>query len=165
MKVNDKEKTKKELINELNSLRQSIITLEQHQHELKKKIAELTESCSKYQMIADGTFDWEFWLSPAAEFIYSSPACEKIAGYTAAEFANDPALFYRIIHKDDLAGVMENLNRRRVEESHCEIEFRIFHRNGTLKKIALAFHPIYGKDGQYMGIRGSNREIIDQPKI
>jgi PAS domain S-box-containing protein len=162
MKIDDKEKTKKELINELNSLRQKVAEFEHHNHDLKKKIIEITESCTKYQMIADGTFDWEFWLSPAAEFIYSSPACERITGYSASEFANDPALFYRIIHKDDLAGVMENLNRRRVEESCCEIEFRMFHRNGALKRISLAFHPIYGQDGQYMGIRGSNREIVDQ---
>lgn len=162
--ISDKDKSKKELISELNSLRQRVAVLEQQERELQRKIANLTESCTKYQTIADGTFDWEFWLSPSAEFVYSSPACERITGYAAAEFANDPALFYRIIHKDDLAGVMENLNRRRVEESCCEIEFRIFDRNGSLKKISLAFHPIYEKDGQYMGIRGSNREIIERPQ-
>ncbi|MEN6624427.1 MAG: PAS domain-containing protein [Smithella sp.] len=165
MKIEDKDKTKKELINELDSLRQKVAELEKRDHDLRKKIGEITESCNKYQMIADGTFDWEFWLSPGAEFVYSSPACERIAGYAASEFANDPALFYRIIHKDDLAGVVENLNRRRVEESSCEIQFRIFHRNGTLKRISLVFHPIYEKNGQYMGIRGSNREIVDWPPV
>lgn len=164
MKVDDKEKSKKDLINELNSLRQKTAMMEQHERELKKKIKELNDTCTKYKLIADGTFDWEFWLSPGAEFIYSSPACERITGYAAAEFADDPALFYRIIHKDDLAEVMENLNRRRVEESCCEIKFRLSHRNGALKRIALAFHPIYEENGQYLGIRGSNREIVDPLK-
>ena len=65
--INDKDKSKKELISELNSLRQRVAVLEQHEPELQKKITKLAESCAKYQMIADGTFDWEFWLSPSAE--------------------------------------------------------------------------------------------------
>lgn len=161
MTLKDRVKTKKEMIQELEHLRNQVLELRKSEREFKEKIDELSGKVFKYRTIADGTYDWEFWLSPAAEFLYSSPSCERITGYSAPEFENDPALFLRIIHPEDRSRVAENLNRKRAETSYCEIEFRVIHRDGVQRQISLVFHPVYGEDNQFMGIRGSNREITE----
>lgn len=155
----DKHKTKKEMICELECLRERITELQQREHEFKATIAVLQDSINKYRTIADGTYDWEFWLSPGGEFCYTSPSCERVTGYATSDFAADPALFFRIIHEDDISWVAEHLNRRRAEKGYCQIEFRIIHKDGSMRRVSLAFQSIYDDDGLFQGIRGSNREI------
>lgn len=155
----DKHKTKKEMIRELEFLRERITELQQREHEFKAIIAALQNGINKYRTIADGTYDWEFWLSPGGEFCYTSPSCERVTGYAVSDFAADPALFFRIIHEDDISWVAEHLNRRRAEKGYCQIEFRIIHKDGSMRRVSLAFQSIYDEDGLFQGIRGSNREI------
>lgn len=158
--IKDKNKTKKEMIRELEYLREQVSDLQQRENESRAIIESLQGDVAKYRTIADGTYDWEFWLSPGGEFSYTSPSCERITGYAASDFAADPALFFRIIHSEDMACVAEHLNRRRAEKGYCQIEFRIIHKDGTLHRISLAFQSVYDDDGLFQGIRGSNREIM-----
>ena len=157
--MTDKEKSKKQLIAELTEARQQVATLEDSISNLKEQLRNLEKSESMYRTVADNTFDWEFWLSPSADFIYCSPSALRITGYEPDDFLSDHGLFFRIVHKDDLARVAENLNRRRIEKGFCEIEFRIISRTGEEKWIALAFHGVPDNSGNYLGIRGSCREI------
>ncbi|MCD4790206.1 MAG: PAS domain-containing protein, partial [Bacteroidales bacterium] len=60
--------------------------LETKVQELEKNIKVLIESREKYQLIADFTYDWEYWLSPKGEYLYVSPSCKKITGYSPEEF-------------------------------------------------------------------------------
>ncbi len=40
----------------------------------------LRASETKYRIVADNTYDWEWWLNPEGQFIYMSPSCKKITG-------------------------------------------------------------------------------------
>ena len=62
----------------------------------------LRKSEIKYRIVAYNTSDWEFWLSPERKFLYISPSCERITGYSKREFLSDPDLMCRIIHSEDL---------------------------------------------------------------
>ncbi len=157
--IKDKEKTKKQLIGELAEARLQIAALEKSASELEARLSDLRQSESMYRTVADNTFDWEFWLSPGADFIYCSPSARRITGYDPDDFLADPGLFLRIVHRDDLSRVAENLNRRRIQRGFCEVEFRIITRAGKEKRIALAFLGIYDGSGNYLGIRGSSRDI------
>ena len=158
--MTDKEKNKKQLMSELAQSRLRIAALEQAVSELQNRLRDVERSESKFRTVAEHTYDWEFWLSPGAEFLYCSPSTRRITGYEPDDFSSDPGLFYRIIHPDDLIAVAENLNRKRMEKGFCELEFRIIARNGETRRIALAFHGIYDENANYLGIRGSGREII-----
>jgi sigma-B regulation protein RsbU (phosphoserine phosphatase) len=52
----------------------------------------LQNAADKYRIVADNTYDWKFWLSPAGEYLYISPSCKRITGYEADEFRADPGL-------------------------------------------------------------------------
>jgi len=163
--MTDKEKSKKQLIQELHESRERVSALEELNQELTRRIDNLIRAEAKYRLVADNTYDWEFWLSPSAEFTYTSLACERITGYTSKEFCSDPTLLYRIIHPDDVTTVYDNMHRQRAEIGPCEIEFRIIRSDGEQRWIALVFHSVYDEKGQYMGIRGSNRDISDRKRL
>ncbi len=62
----------------------------------------LRESEERFRTIADFTYDWEYWLAPDGSFNYITPSVERITGYSAAEFFQDPMLLEKITHPDDL---------------------------------------------------------------
>ena len=69
--------------------------------ERKRAEEALREAAVKYRIVADNTYNWEFWLSPEGRFIYTSPSCQRISGHEADEFSADPGLIWKIIHPDD----------------------------------------------------------------
>ena len=70
----------------------------------------------KFRIVADFTYDWEFWMAPSGEFIYMSPACERITGYSIEEFTQDSHLLERLIHPDDYDEVVRHLDKEHREQ-------------------------------------------------
>jgi PAS domain S-box-containing protein len=118
----------------------------------------------KHRIVADNTFDWEFWLDPNGRFEYCSPSCERITGHSRDEFMDDPDLLLRIIHPDDLPGFLAH--RHEVEDgihrNAKEIQFRLIHTDGSLRWIGHVCQPVFDGEERFLGNRGSNREITDQ---
>ncbi len=127
----------------------------------------LRESEEKYRMLADFTYDWEYWLGPDGRYIYVSPSCERITGYRAEEYLADPALLERIVHPDDRALVADHLKQVMLHSSDQAIDlraidFRIITRSGEERWIGHYCQPVYDPTGQYLGQRGSNRDITER---
>jgi PAS domain-containing protein len=61
----------------------------------------LARNEEQLRTIADFTYDWEYWTGPDRRLIWISPSCQRVTGYTAAEFMADEKLLERIIHKAD----------------------------------------------------------------
>jgi PAS domain S-box-containing protein/putative nucleotidyltransferase with HDIG domain len=110
--------------------------------------------------VADFTYTWEYWLAPDGKYIYVSPACERISGYRVEEFHQDPNLLEKITHPDDkhsLAVHLRNMLRGKTDAS--ELEFRIITRDGKERWISHVCSDIYSQTDEYLGRRGSNRDI------
>ncbi len=124
---------------------------------------EITLSEEKFRTIADYTYDWEYWLSPTKEFLYNSPSCKGLTGFSTEEFMAEPKLLLSIIHPDDRDSVYKH------QECCCEtstearhITFRIITKNGDLRWIGHSCQPVYNAQGQFLGRRASNRNITKQ---
>lgn len=124
----------------------------------------LRVSETKYRIVADNNYDWEFWLSPQDRFMYSSPSCERITGYTVEEFEKNPNLLARIIHPDDQQVFAGHMSKPIEERGVENLEFRIIHRNGDTRVIAHYCRPIYDSQRQFLGVRGSNRDVTRRRK-
>jgi PAS domain S-box-containing protein len=124
----------------------------------------LRESEEKYRVVADFTYDWEYWLGPDGRYIYVSPSCERITGYRAEEFLQDPALFEHIIHPDDRAFVTDHLKQDMLHDSDHTIDFRVITRSGEQRWIGHCCQSVYGRKGQYLGQRGSHRDITERKR-
>lgn len=131
------------------------------QQELNLKLAE-----EKYRTVADHTHGWEFWLDKEENFLYCSPSCERITGYKATDFLQDPGLLYDIIHPDDLK--IFRTHRRTKELGQVkenELEYRIIHADGSIRWIGHECQPINDESGAYKGVRGSNKDITRRKEV
>jgi PAS domain S-box-containing protein len=121
---------------------------------------ELKESEERFRALADFTYDWEYWLTPDGNYVYVSPSCERITGYSSDEFQRTPELLERIVHADDREVVTKHLHEEPIEGSVVQpMEFRIITRNGEERWLEHVCQPIHSSDGNYLGRRGSNRDI------
>ena len=122
---------------------------------------ELRKREEHYRIVADNTYDWEYWLLPDGRIQYCSPSCERITGYSVREFMIDPQLTHRIVHPDDLPKWNDH---QKITQSpdHYHFIYRIISRDGRNVWISHHCVAIFSNEGQYLGRRVSNRDISEQ---
>jgi PAS domain S-box-containing protein len=126
----------------------------------------LRQSKEKYRTVADFTYDWEFWLDQNDVIRYCSPSCERITGYHAGEFIQNPQLIHEIIHPDDREGNQcHEHNEEMAKDTNQEIQFRIIRSDGTIRWIGHVCQPVYNDSGEFTGIRGGNRDITGRKNM
>jgi PAS domain S-box-containing protein len=121
----------------------------------------LERSEERYRLLADFSPDWDYWMAPDRRFVYVSPACLGMTGYSAEAFRNDASLFERILHPDDLPRWQRHMDAVH-ESSHHDWEklhFRIRTQDGHTCWIEHTCRPITAPDGRFLGRRGVNRTI------
>jgi PAS domain S-box-containing protein len=123
---------------------------------------ELQKSEERFHTATDFTYDWEYWTGPDGNYVYISPSCERISGYSAEDFIMRPDLLTDIVHPED---------RKLLSEHLCEsaggihsLDFRIVSKYGEERWIAHVCQPVYSKDGGYLGRRISNRDITERKR-
>ena len=124
----------------------------------------LRASETRYRIVADNTYDWEYWVSAEGRFLYTSPSCQRITGYAASEFETNPKLLSHIIHPADLTQFEAHLERDQIKSGPSELELRIIHRDGTTRWIGHLCQPVFDAQGLFLGRRGSNRDITYRKK-
>jgi len=124
--------------------------------------AQIRESEDLYRVVANNTYDWEFWQAPNNRFLYISPSCKRITGYDDIEFINNAKLFVDIIHPEDQAAFAIHQQGVTQLKVAGEIEFRIYRSDKSMRWISQVCQPIFDKDGKYLGVRGSNRDITEK---
>ncbi|RJR41591.1 MAG: PAS domain S-box protein [Desulfobacteraceae bacterium] len=121
----------------------------------------LQEREEKFRIVADFTYDWEEWIGPDGQYLYVSPSCERVSGYTPEEFRADPSLMGTIVHPEDrelyTAHLAEHLNADAREPA--QIEFRIVTREGGERWIEHVCQTVHDAQGKWLGRRSSNRDI------
>jgi PAS domain S-box-containing protein len=128
-------------------------------------VTELRLEEQKYHIVADNTYDWEFWIAPIGTFIYNSPACLRITGYDPALFLKESELFARIIHPDDKDFFTRHQNEFAQAGLANEVDFRITRADGEIRWLAHACRPVYDRQGNFLGTRGSNRDITERKLV
>ena len=130
----------------------------------KKAEAALQASEEKFRTVADFTYDWEYWINEKGGFNYISPSCERITGYSAGEFEENPSLLIDIIHPDDMPDFSKHLDEELKTSKVCHLNFRIINREGEERWISHYCQLVYGDDNSFLGRRASNRDITVQKK-
>lgn len=142
------------LMCDIPSLYQSEIDQDNFNEDLKKLV-------EKFQIVSDHIASWEYWLNAKGEFVYISPWCEKLSGYTPEEFFNDRELIMNIIHPNDRWLLRQHINENSMSEETASIEFRIINRNGEVIWVNHTCQSVYSREGIFMGRRVSNRDITE----
>lgn len=126
-------------------------------HDEKLRLSE-----EKYKIVADNTYNWEFWENTKGELVYVSPSCEMITGYTSQELVDNPLLMNKIIHPDDLKAYSDHRNETYANWGAHKCEFRIIDKWGEVKHVGHICQPAFDTSGNFLGIRGTNVDITDR---
>ena len=130
-----------------NALRRAQADMELHQAEL------------KYRIVADFTYDWEYWKNLDGTLRYVSPSCERISGYQPEAFIRRPDLLREIIVPED-RDLWDGHDCDALEKPGTrECQFRVKRPDGTIRWIEHVCQPVTDAAGKYIGIRASNRDI------
>jgi PAS domain S-box-containing protein len=115
----------------------------------------------RYRIVADFTYDWEYWQGPDGNLRYVSPSCERITGYPPERFVNDPQLLDQLILPDD-APIWARHRHAPDLAGPRGIQFRIRRRDGQIRWVEHVCQPVTDERGEFLGTRASNRDITDR---
>lgn len=121
----------------------------------------LQQERATYQTLSDFASDWIFWRNSDGNVVYSSPACEVVSGYTPAEITADSSLMETMIHPDDLNAWKHHTHQADAGNNPIPLQFRITTKKGEPRWIDHVCRPIYDSEGNFLGSRGSNRDITE----
>jgi len=120
---------------------------------------ELEEADFAYRIVADFTYDWEYWVNPDGTIRYMSFSAERITGYTNKQFIDNPPLRWEIIVPEDRDIWDRHYAEERRAQKFYEVQFRIRRKDGQIRWIEHACQPVKGPSGEFWGLRVSNRDI------
>ncbi len=140
---------------------QGVYVLVQDITERKQTELALLANEERFRTIADFTHDWEYWADPLGNFLYVSPACQRITGYAPSEFLQDPQVLHQIIYPSDRPLFAQHLDQQLAQQK-AAIDFRIVTHAGETRWINQVSQPVYRSDGEWLGTRASNRDISDR---
>ncbi len=139
-------------------------TMEIMRQSLSVSRKELQDSKKLFKTISDVATDWILWQNPDGEIIYTSPACERITGYSEQELQENPELIRQMVHPEDLETWMVHVHDATLQQDLSGIQFRIVTREGEIKWIDHTCLPVYGEKDEFVGIRSSNTDITSRKK-
>jgi PAS domain S-box-containing protein len=134
----------------------STVKMALYKYKMEKKLKEERE---RFRIVADYTLDWEYWWSPMEGFLYISPSCRTITGYSVEEFLGNPRILERIVHWEDLSAWEKYMGSLGPGTQPETIEFRILTKKGEERWIQGLCFQIIDAEGRNLGVRGSNRDI------
>jgi diguanylate cyclase (GGDEF)-like protein/PAS domain S-box-containing protein len=128
-----------------------------------KALHALSQSEERYALAAraasDGIWDWDL----ATGHIYLSPRWHAILGRSEHSEADDPALWFTLVHEDDLVRLRAAIDAHLAgRSSHLELEHRMRHADGSWRWVLTRGLAIRGPDGEATRVAGSLSDITDR---
>ncbi len=123
----------------------------------------IEESERKFRIVSEFAYDFDFWIREDGDFVFMSPSCQRITGYSQREFMENPGILNTIIHPEDRDAYNNHLVDFRAP-LHDDMEFRIIAKDGQVRWLSHFCGPIY-VNGEFLGRRASNRDITEKKKL
>src|SRR5208283_80360 len=130
-----------------------------------ERTRELGLSELKYRIAIEFTYDWEQWEKPDGSLNYVSPSCERITGFTAAEFLDNSIRLDGLILPEDRQKWAAHHREDPTQQKQGPVEFRIQRKDGGVSWIEHGCNPVYDDKHNYLGVRSSNRDITERKKM
>lgn len=123
----------------------------------------LRDSQQSYRILAEHSWNWDYWLGADGVYRYVSPACEAITGHPPADFLADPGLFESLLHPDARPTWRQHLEGRQ-RQAHSMLQLQIWQSDGGYRWIEHACVPVFDADGAYLGRRGINLDLAERKR-
>lgn len=90
------------------------------------------------------------------------PGCLSVTGYSPEDYANDPYLWYRVVHPDDRPTVVAIAAKMASGEGMPPVEHRIYHRDGSIRWVRNQRVLRHTPDGKLAGYDGLVSDITER---
>ena len=133
---------------------------QQKTEKLEAELKALRLKLEKFKTVCDFSIDWEFWMGSDGQFIYNSPSCKALTGYTQDEFMGDSELFHHLVSEGDKQAFREYL-KKKMDFTYINetITFRLVTRTRQIKWCEMSMKAVYDQRGVYLGQRGAIRDL------
>lgn len=115
-----------------------------------------------FRAVADCTYDWESWHGTDGQLIWVNPAVERLTGYSVGECHAMADYPLALIEPGDRGQIESILAAARQGSSGNDAEFRILHREGSIKWAAISWQPMFTERDGSLGFRTSVRDFTDR---
>lgn len=166
--MKDEHKTKKQLIDELNAMRQQLDRLEKSEAGLKSIEEALRKSENQYKKMIDAVTAYTYTVEVRegrAISTWHSIGCIPITGYKPEDYESNPYLWHSMIHPDDKIIVENSIKEILKGRSVSPIEHRIFKRNRDLVWIRNTIVPYYDEKGMLIKYDGLIEDITERKQL
>lgn len=130
--------------------------------------AALHESQSSYRILAEYSWNWDYWIGADGVYRYVSPVCEQITGHPPSEFIADPGLFERLLFVEDQEIWRQHLADHLAHPQqypHAYLTLRIRGADGGYRWIEHTCLPVFDSDGKCLGRRGVNMDMTERKRV
>jgi len=127
---------------------------------------ELQESEARFKLAIDGTREgiWDWDLNTGSLFM--SKRWKQMLGYEDNELANTINTFYSLIYEDDAGWLNDSVQKYlNGEISKYAFEFRMKHKDGSLRWILTKGEAVRDVDGKPYRMAGSHSDITDRKLV
>ncbi len=157
--MNDEKKTKKQLTDELASLRQRITTLEASETELNRAKQALKEAKDRAESLINSSLDMIISTDENRNIVEFNQAAENTFGYKKAEVVGKPI---DILYADASEGIRIHTNLLFFRKFAGEIRNR--RKNGEAFFASLSASVLRDRNGTMAGAVGMSRDITEQKR-
>jgi len=99
--------------------------------------------------------------NPRTTFL--SPRVEQILGYQAEDLVRDPESGLKLIHPEDLAGLLEGTREVIERGAYLSRRYRVLHgRTGQYRWVEDSVSPQFDREGRVTALIGASRDITEQ---
>lgn len=99
---------------------------------------------------------------PARKFLHVSAACEKVYGYPADAFLEDPMFWRKAILKEDKNLSPSGSLQHKDELTSLRYRYRIIHRNGSIRSLETRLVPEYDCNGKLVRVDGICDDVTER---
>ncbi len=126
---------------------------------VRARMEDLSASEARFHAIADYTYGWESWFSPDGKLVWVNPSVARVTGYTPEECLAMPGFPLPLLTGEDKDMAAQQFTGGLRGSMGNEFEFNLQRKDGAVIWAAASWQPIYGKNGEHLGMRGSMRDI------
>jgi PAS domain S-box-containing protein len=132
------------------------------QLQLQRIRRELSQRNKLFEVITENAADMIAVVDCAGNRLYSSPAYQKVLGYSPEELKLTSSL--EQVHPEDKQRVVEAADRARITGKGERLEYRIRHKDGTWRILESIATAIQNKEGQTERLVIVNRDITERKR-
>jgi len=161
--MKDTEKTKEQLIEELEALRERNKQLELSEIERSQREELLKESEKKYRMLVESSTDMLFTVDLKGNYLFVNRAFEQSLGYTKEQIKRING--FALVHPDDIELVRQQFAQIISGKTADNMEYRYKTKEGKYIHILNNAVPIFDSQGNIVAALGIARDISYRKKI